>query len=67
MSPSVRIATPYAAMTKNELWDEMEAWQKVVDAPKEPGCPSRAEREAAEREVALAGAWVHRIKMQEAK
>lgn len=67
MAKSVRIATPYSAMTKDELWDEMAAWQCVIDAPKGPGGPSNAEREAAQSQYALAGAWVQRIKLMEAK
>lgn len=61
----VTLATPYSAMSKDQLWDEMAAWQKVVDAPKGPGGPSNAERAAAAGQMALAGAWVHRLKNEE--
>ena len=64
MVKSVRVSTPYSAMTKNELWDEMAAWQRVIDAHKAPGGPSNAERAAAESQYALAGAWVQRIKIE---
>ncbi|GAA6176888.1 hypothetical protein [Sulfitobacter pacificus] len=62
---SVTLSTPYSAMTKNQLWDEMEAWQRVINAPKGPGSPSNAERQAAENEYNLAGAWVQRILLSE--
>jgi hypothetical protein len=48
-----------------ELLDERDAWLKVMHAPKGPGFPSNAARDAAERLHDEAAAWYFR-RLQEA-
>jgi hypothetical protein len=54
----------YAKMTPSSLIDEMEAWQAVADAPKEPGNASNAARDEANKQLAIAEAWYHRRKIE---
>jgi hypothetical protein len=51
---------PFARMSVAELTREMEIWAAVVDCPKGPGTPSNGAREAAERRMHEAEAWLHR-------
>lgn len=53
-----------ATMTVEELHAEMEAWSRVLNAPRGPGGPSNAERTMAQGYYAQAGVWAYRRKME---
>jgi hypothetical protein len=55
----------YRNMTLKQLAHEMNTWQRVADMEKGPCGPSRAAREEANRQLALAEAWYHRLEMLE--
>lgn len=54
----------YSKLTMAELLEEMEAWDAVINAPKGPGSPSNAVREAAQRLLDEAEAWYARREIE---
>lgn len=50
----------YSDWTYEDLLVEHDNWTDIVDADRKPGCPSRGEREAAQRMADLVGCWLIR-------